>query len=400
MFKFVLVTLCSMLPLLVVAGVRPVIIVPGTGGSQLQAKLNKPSVKHFYCSKTSDWYTIWLSVTQLLPPAINCWVDNIRLLFNETDKTYSNNVGVETRTPGWGTTEAIEYLDPSLKAGDSEYFFALVDALVKNGGVRNHSIRGAAYDFRRSADSAYDGKYVEMLQALVEETFTINGNEKVTLLSHSMGCLYSLYFLNQMFQAWKDKYIHQWIPTSGVFAGAGEGVLQIVSGSNEGIPGVSGLTVRGEQRSYQSSLWLLPTSPTFQGVPLAITPSRNYTVDDYDALFTRAKFPTGTERLSLVANLTTALAAPNVATRHLYGLGVKTATQFRWDKDSDFPDTPPTAINGDGDGTVPSASLKSVEKWNVQMPGNFSSRVFAGQCHTCVVKNQDYINEVLSLLKV
>ena len=43
---------------------KPVIIIPGTGGSQIEAKLDKPSVNHFYCSRTSDWYTLWLSVTQ------------------------------------------------------------------------------------------------------------------------------------------------------------------------------------------------------------------------------------------------------------------------------------------------------------------------------------------------
>ena len=53
--------------------------VPGTGGSQLQAKLNKPSVLHWYCSQTtSDYFTLWLKKSSLLPFAINCWVDNMR----------------------------------------------------------------------------------------------------------------------------------------------------------------------------------------------------------------------------------------------------------------------------------------------------------------------------------
>ena len=74
-------------------GFKPVIIVPGTGGSRLEAKLNKPSVNHWYCSATSDWYTLWLSVASLLPPAINCWVDNIMLLWDPNTKQYSNNLG-------------------------------------------------------------------------------------------------------------------------------------------------------------------------------------------------------------------------------------------------------------------------------------------------------------------
>lgn len=58
-------------------------LVPGTGGSQLEAKLNKPSVLHWYCDKqTSDYFTLWLKKTSLLPYAINCWVDNMRYNFS------------------------------------------------------------------------------------------------------------------------------------------------------------------------------------------------------------------------------------------------------------------------------------------------------------------------------
>ena len=54
-------------------------LVPGTGGSQLQAKLNKPSVPHWYCSKkTDDYYTLWLRKSSLIPGAIDCFADNMR----------------------------------------------------------------------------------------------------------------------------------------------------------------------------------------------------------------------------------------------------------------------------------------------------------------------------------
>ena len=54
--------------------------VPGLGGSQLWAKLNKPAHSpHFYCSKhTRDFYSIWVSFTQLAPLVVDCWMDNIR----------------------------------------------------------------------------------------------------------------------------------------------------------------------------------------------------------------------------------------------------------------------------------------------------------------------------------
>ena len=239
---------------------------------------------------TPDWYTLWLSVPSLLPPAIHCWVDNIKLLFDDTTSTYTNNVGVTTRTPDWGSTDAIEYLDPSLKLGDSDYFHDVVEALVKAGGVRNVTVRASPYDFRRAPTSAYDGKWLDKMTKLVESTVNAtarsnnnsnNNSNKAVLLSHSMGCLYTLWFLNQKTSAWKDQYIKHWIATSGVFAGAGSGVVQLVSGDAAWIPGVTGMTVRDEQRSYESSMILLPTPQVWQNYPLVQTSIKNFSAHEY-----------------------------------------------------------------------------------------------------------------------
>ena len=39
----------------------PVVTVPGDGSNILEARLNKPSVRHWYCSKSSDWYRLWVT---------------------------------------------------------------------------------------------------------------------------------------------------------------------------------------------------------------------------------------------------------------------------------------------------------------------------------------------------
>ena len=56
----------------------PVILLPGLAGSRMLAKLDRHKVAHWYCSKKSDWYRIWLDVKLILPLAINCFVDNFR----------------------------------------------------------------------------------------------------------------------------------------------------------------------------------------------------------------------------------------------------------------------------------------------------------------------------------
>ena len=58
-------------------------------------------------------------------------------------------------------------------------------------------------------------QYFKKLHKLIEDTYHTNGNEKIMLLSHSMGAPYTLYFLERQPQEWKDKYIQAWITISG-----------------------------------------------------------------------------------------------------------------------------------------------------------------------------------------
>ena len=100
--------------------------------------------------------------------------------------------------------------------------------------------------------------------------------------------------------------------TAGVFGGSSIGVKQILSGdvSIVPIPGLNPLTVRPEQRSYESSPWLLPTPQVWGDEPLVFTPSAQYTAKDYETLFDEGHFTHGFERYSLVANLTANLDPP------------------------------------------------------------------------------------------
>ena len=55
------------------------VTVPGDGGSQLFAKLDRPSVPHYYCTaKTSGYFNIWLNMEEFTPFPIDCFVDNMR----------------------------------------------------------------------------------------------------------------------------------------------------------------------------------------------------------------------------------------------------------------------------------------------------------------------------------
>jgi lysophospholipase III len=76
-------------------------------------------------------------------------VDNIKLYYDNVTRTTSDSPGVSIRVPGWGNTETVEWIDPS-HAAVGVYFKDVVNTLTGLGYVRNVSIRGAPYDFRKA----------------------------------------------------------------------------------------------------------------------------------------------------------------------------------------------------------------------------------------------------------
>ena len=85
----------------------------------------------------------------LVPIVIDCWVDNMKLVYDNTTRTTSNNPGVQTRVPGFGNSTTVEWIDPS-KASPGNYFATIAEAISSLGYQRDFSLRGAPYDFRKA----------------------------------------------------------------------------------------------------------------------------------------------------------------------------------------------------------------------------------------------------------
>eukprot|EP00455_Lapot_gusevi_P034321 TRINITY_DN3779_c0_g1_i2.p1 TRINITY_DN3779_c0_g1~~TRINITY_DN3779_c0_g1_i2.p1 ORF type:complete len:315 (-),score=95.04 TRINITY_DN3779_c0_g1_i2:157-1101(-) len=283
----------------------------------------------------------------------------MRLVFDNTTNTYSNAPGVETRVPGFGNTSSVEQLDPSVSA--TSYLAPLVQALVQAGLVRGVSIRAAPYDFRYTPQAM--PQQISALAALIEDTYHLNNQQPVLLVAHSMGCRITLHLLHTQGAEWQAKYIKAYVPISGVWQGSVKLMRLMASGDNEKIPVVTALSVRGQQRTYQSNYWLLPQPGAWsENEALLVTASRSYSAFQYADFFRDLGMADGYQQWQLVANLSDPSIPPAVPTFCVYGTNVSTSDAFVYGP-SQFPDTWPREVAGLGDGTVNARSLSRCAFW-------------------------------------
>ena len=130
---------------------------------------------------------------------VQCWSENVALVYDPVTHTTSDAPGVETRIPGFGNTSlSVEWIDKSMR-GFSMYFSEIVAKIlpqvkdtfygflnncgvghcVGQGYVRGENLHGAPYDFRRAANE--HGEYFERLKQLVEDTYTKGASQPVLL---------------------------------------------------------------------------------------------------------------------------------------------------------------------------------------------------------------------------
>jgi len=377
----------------------PVVIVPGTGGSQLEGKLvNKPT-KSWYCySSTSSYFTLWLQISSLSNAlSLNCWIDNFKLVWDMKSMTASNSEGVLTRTQGWGDTSTIETLDTN---GLVKYTRPMIDYLVSIGYVKGKDLRGAPYDFRYSPEYIPDN-FHDKLKNLIEETYTMNGDSKVSLLSHSYGCPVTLYFLSLQTKAWKDLYLKQWIALSGIFGGTIQEVLVYVSGYLEGIPSfiVDKKLIRYEQRLSTSNLFMLPSLELWSAdQEILETRDKKYKLSDMDALLTDIGFPEGAKMRHHIVNTSSLMqTSPGVPIHCIYG-NIPNSTVKKLIYDDDFPDNPEGMVNGDGDGTVNKESLELCNRFKSKQSESVDVMVVDGVNHNGVFADPSVMQKLSQLL--
>lgn len=379
---------------------NPIIFVPGDGGSQMEAKLTDAvSPPGYNCDTNKDWHRIWLDVLKMLPGrgTYPCIQHLQSLKFDAVTNTSSNLVGVKTRVPGFGTSAGIEWIDPSwaavLLGNIGQYAHKLVDGLVEEGYKRDKTIRGAPYDFRFAMSSKPE--YFIRLRELIEETYKINGEKKVIIMSHSMGGIYALHFLYQQSLSWKEKHVRRFIPLSTPWAGSSDALHAILSGYTFGSSVLDPLVARDSQRTSETNHLLIPLPHALaDGVNLVETPERNYNASDPDVAALLRDVGIDTSLYSYVrgANgdvMSPSPAPPGVETTCVYGVGLATSETLRYGA-GEFPDGQPAAPGtGEGDGTVTQRSLEVCRQWGGEVIE------LEGVSHSGVMTDKESIRRII-----
>ncbi|XP_063713354.1 phosphatidylcholine-sterol acyltransferase-like [Symsagittifera roscoffensis] len=373
---------------------HPLLFIPGDGGSKLYAKLDKPSNPndHWYCSKETDWYLFWMSYGVFVNPLPrNCFLDNIELVFNSTDNTTSNQPGVQIKVDPPGSTDGIRYLD---KFDVINYYGKMISHFEDKGYKAGKDLMGLSYDFRKCPNEKQD--VLDSMRSLTEQMFVDNQNKSVFIISHSMGGLFTKAFLEQQSQQWKNTYLAGWISIGTPMYGASSSYEMYASGYNFGVPILPSEPLKYAQRSYTSSAWMLP-NPDFwdQSEPIIQTPTRNYTVLDYNVFFKDINYTLGPTVFELTHSILDLNSAPDVNLVCIYGVGVSTEEQYIYD--SSFPDKVPIeTVKGDGDGTVNYQSAVGCGNFK-RNPGQTKpvmEKSFQGVDHDGLLQSSDVIDYV------
>lgn len=129
--------------------------------------------------------------------------------------------------------------------------------------------------------------WFDQLARLTENAYKSNNNTAVTYICHSMGGKMILYFLQQMPNNWKDKYVKEAITISAPWGGSMQAVVALSVGDNLDSKMLSSAKMKGVQETYPSIVWMMPSKYFWKSNEIwATINKKNYTIENIDDLFT------------------------------------------------------------------------------------------------------------------
>lgn len=348
---------------------QPVVIVPGLGGSIIDAEWNWHGHKPIYCQNTSHgrYEQVWPIPAAALPWERECWARLVQtdIKSGGTRITNARDHYVRTEPRQFGGLDGINVLY-SLDWGlldmhIVDYFQSTIKHLQGRG---INEIYGAPYDFRLVPDPVELDKYFEKLKALIESI-----GVPVSIIAHSLGTATTVVFLNRQTKAWRKKHIRRYVSVAGPYGGATKAVHACLTGDTETpirLPADLTDFYRQLEMRFGGVLWMF-NNPWVFGRDSVVTAHH----DSYNstqlgnALRRRGATDSAAAYEALVRPLQLSmLTYPGVETHLVHGSGIKTMLRLHY-VHADMRDTPHVHYDHDGDGTVPALSLHAVDSWPV-----------------------------------
>jgi len=279
------------------------------------------------------------------------------------------------------------------------YFHKMIEKFKSIGYVDGDNLLGAGFDWK---DLPTD-EWVNKVKKLIEDAYAKH-KEKIVLITHSMGCPYSYYFLREMGEKWVEKYIHMYIPMAPAWMGAVKALDMMLLGVDRDVP-IAGKFFAPLIRHIPSIWFLLPWAEAFKNMTLATSPNKVYSFDqlqellnDGNASFVEGKIHAATAFMKKYKHYD---KAPNVPIRAYVGRGKNTVLglQFKSDIKPHDPDgvwESCSRVMGDGDGTVPLESATyATNKWMKQGVKDLKVYTYDDMGHLPIVKDADVIQSVI-----
>jgi len=379
---------------------HPVVMVPGIFGTVLNIEADIPSSVSvpWYCKRKISETRLWINAAMQIE--LPCFYTYIGENFSIEKKKWEHAEGVNITVAKWGTTYAVDTLDPSaLLKKAIPYYHDMIEALKKVGYIDGVNMVGGGYLWHEVPTD----EWAHRLMSLVEDMYSKNGNTPVIMVCHSMGAPFSYFMLQTAGDEWIKKYIHKLIYVAPAWMGSLNALNFMFDGFDHAIP-IAGKVLAPLSRHIPTVWMLLPWADAFKGDTMATSPSKNYTFDmlaellkDIGADYVDEKLESTMGIYSKYNNYAKPPPVPVIT--HL-GTGLKTVESIYFKKDLKPCDPDGTWTEdgrnyGDGDGTVPIKSLKyPTEKW-AAMGVDVKTYYHDGGEHVKMLYDPDIIQSVV-----
>ncbi|EDR29769.1 1-O-acylceramide synthase precursor, putative [Entamoeba dispar SAW760] len=243
---------------------KPIILIPGIMSTILEGDgtvlSNQKVIFPKYCSRVLNKETLWLSTKSFIPYVNACSFGYLVPGWNSSNKQQTDLDGIRIIIPQWGSTYSIRSIVPTWPL---KYFSNAFDSLIKRleslGYQDQVDLLAASYDWRyfRFDEYKHIDNWYEKTKNLILNTFKINNNSKVVIVSHSMGGLMSYKLFDYLGKDFCNAYIDQWISMSTPFLGSVRTFSAVFPGDNMGIP-INTKYTRDLSRTVETIPFLFP----------------------------------------------------------------------------------------------------------------------------------------------